>query len=342
MEANGARVIGVDTHKDSHSAAMLDQLGAVQAAVDVAANCGGYRRLLNWARAKSGERIWVVEGTGSYGAGLAGFLSQRGEVVYEGDRPQRRAPGAAGKSDQLDAIRVAREALSRQHHAIPRRRGQREAIRVLATARGGAVGAYRQGLNQLYALVVTAPEPLRERLIRLKGEGLVRACRRLRSSGDLETSITAATLRRVGRRVAELEAEAAEYERQLTELVASSAPSLLAEPGLGALTAAQVLVSWSHAGRLRSESAFAALAGVAPVPASSGRLVRHRLNRQGDRQLNRALHVITLSRSQFDPATKNYIARRTAEGKSGREIRRCLKRYVARRLFRLLSGLDRS
>lgn len=342
MEVGQGLVVGVDTHKDSHSAALVDELGGVLASTDVLANQRGYVQLLEWARCRSPRRTWVVEGTGSYGAGLASFLARCGEVVYEGDRPQRRKRGAAGKSDQLDAIKVAREALAREHHALPRQRGNREAIRVLLSTREGAVSAYRQALNQLYALVVTAPEPIRERLIRLKADQLVDACLRLRrTAGDVETSVTKRVLRQLALRIETLQAEAADYEAQLKELVAETVPALLAEPGVGVITAAQLLVSWSHAGRVRNENAFAAMAGVAPVPASSGRVVRHRLNRQGDRRLNRALHVVALCRSSFHAPTKNYIARRTAEGKSSREIRRCLKRYLARRFFRLLQSLDK-
>jgi len=341
MEESQGSVVGVDTHKDSHSAALMDGLGGLVASTDVGANQRGYVQLLEWARGRSSRRTWVVEGTGSYGAGLASFLARCGEVVYEGDRPQRRKHGASGKSDQLDAIKVAREALAREHHAVPRQRGNREAIRVLLSTREGAVIASRQALNQLYALVVTAPEPIHERLIRLRGESLVKACMRLRSTaGEIETSVTTRALRQVARRIRTLQAEAADYEAQLEELVAEAVPALLTEPGVGAITAAQLLVSWSHAGRIRNENAFAAMAGVAPVPASSGRVVRHRLNRQGDRRLNRALHVVAVCRSSFHRPTKDYIARRTAEGKSTREIRRCLKRYLARRFFRLLQGLD--
>lgn len=333
-------VVGVDTHKDGHSAALVDGLGGVVAVIDVEADRRGYRRLLQWARCRSSERSWVVEGTGSYGAGLASFLTEKGEVVFEGDRPQRRKHDAAGKSDQLDAIKVAREALARPHHAIPRQRGKREAIRVLLTSRQSAISAYRQGLNQLYALVVTAPAPMRERLIQFKGERLLVACARLRPGGDLETKVTATTMRQIARRLKDLQAEADTYERQLAELVAEVAPTLLAEPGVGPISGAQMLVSWSHAGRIRDENAFAAMAGVAPIQASSGRVVRHRLSRFGDRQLNRALHTVALCRSISHPQTRNYIARRTAEGKSTREIRRCLKRYLARRFFRLLQRLD--
>jgi transposase len=195
-------------------------------------------------------------------------------------------------------------------------------------------------LNQLMALVVTAPEPVREKLIKLTGARLLKACSHLRCSGDREQSVTVATLRTVARRVLALKAESEGYSVQIAKLVGEAAPSLLAETGVGPLTAAQVLVSWSHAGRIRNESAFAALAGVAPIPASSGRVIRHRLNRFGDRRLNRALHMVVLCRSSFDPETRSYIARRTAEGKSPREIRRCLKRYLSRRLYRLLEHLD--
>jgi transposase len=342
MEESQGLVVGVDTHKDRHSAALVDGLGGLVASTDVSANRRGYSQLLGWARRRCSCRTWVVEGTGSYGAGLASFLARCGEVVYEGDRPQRRQRGASGKSDQLDAIKVAREALAREHHALPRQRGNREAIRVLLSTREGAVLASRQALNHLYALVVTAPEPIHERLIRLRGDLLVDACLRLRSTAaDIETSVTLRVLRQVARRIRTLQAEAAEHEAQLTELVAEAAPALLAEPGVGTITAAQLLVSWSHAGRIRNENAFAALAGVAPVPASSGRVVRHRLNRQGDRRLNRALHIVAVCRSSFHAPTKTYIARRTAEGKSSREIRRCLKRYLSRRFFRLLQGLDK-
>ena len=335
-------VIGVDTHKESHSAALVDAWGRIQKSTSVSANGRGYQQLLGWAARQSPQRIWVIEGTGSYGAGLASYLGQQGEVVFEGDRPRRPARGASGKSDALDAIQVAREALARSRHALPRCRGEREMMRILLSAREGAVHAHTQGVNQLQALVTTAPERLRGRLRDLRGEQLVKACLALRSGGDPETALTAATLRSVARRLRGLSQEAATYERQLTTLVQRVAPRLLAEPGVGTLTGAQILVSWSHAGRLRSEAAFAALAGTTPIPASSGKVQRHRLNRFGDRRLNRALHTIVLSRSHWDSETQAYIKRRTAEGMSGREIRRCLKRYLARRLFRLLESLDRT
>jgi len=332
-------VVGVDTHKQTHSAALLNELGVVQSGLEVAASARGYRQLLSWARSRSTERVWVVEGTGSYGAGLASYLSEQDEVVYEGDHPKRSWRGPAGKSDQLDAIWVAKEALSRKRPSLPRARGERELLRVLQTARNGAVEAEKQGLNQLYALVVSAPEPLRQRLGKLGAPALVKACLRLRPHGDQETALTAVTLRSVARRVSALAAEAAAYECQIAKLVSTLAPQLLALKGVGPLSAAQFLISWSHPGRLRDHNAFAKLAGVAPLPASSGRVERHRLNRLGDRQLNRALHLVAITRSRCDPQTQAYIARRTSEGKSAREIRRCLKRYLARRIFKLLENL---
>jgi transposase len=335
-------VVGVDTHKETHSAALLNELGVVQGGLEVAASLAGYRQLLGWARSTSAARVWVVEGTGSYGAGLAKYLSEQDEVVYEGDHPKRSWRGAAGKSDQLDAIWVAKEALSRPRPNLPRARGERELLRVLLTARNGAVEAEKQGLNQLYALVISAPEPLRQRLARLRAAALVKACLRLRAHGDQETALTAETLRSVARRVSALATEAATYEGQVRKLVSVRAPELLALKGVGPLSAAQFLVSWSHAGRLRDHNAFAKLAGVAPLPASSGLVQRHRLSRLGDRQLNRALHQVTITRSRCDAQTQTYIARRTAEGKSAREIRRCLKRYLARRIFKLLEHLDKT
>jgi transposase len=273
---------------------------------------------------------------------LAAYLSEQGEVVYEGDHPKRSWRGPAGKSDQLDAIWVAKESLSRRRPSLPRARGERELLRVLMTARNGAVEAEKQGLNQLYALAVSAPEPLHQRLGKLRAAALVKACLRLRPNGDQESVVTAATLRSVARRVSALATEAAAYERQIGKLVAARAPELLALKGVGPLSAAQFLISWSHAGRLRDHNAFAKLAGVAPLPASSGRVQRHRLNRLGDRQLNRALHLVAITRSRCDAQTQTYIARRTSEGKSAREIRRCLKRYLARRVFKLLERLDKT
>jgi transposase len=332
-------VIGVDTHRDSHTVAVCDPTGAVIWETTVAADTCGYKRLLHFAHERaSGRRVWAIEGTGSFGAGLTSFLLERAEWVVEVDRPARPARRDGAKSDQLDAARAAREALSRQHLAQPRRRGDREALRVLLTVRQGAVLARTQAIGQLKGLIINAPEQLRQQLRQLTTDEQLVRCARLRScrSHSTEQQATIIALRCAARRAVALAAEAAELEARLEPLVRELAPGLLAEPGVGVITAAQILSAWSHPGRFRSEAAFASLAGTAPIPASSGQTTRHRLNRGGDRQLNRALNTIVLSRLTHHPETKHYAARRTAEGKTPREIRRCLKRHLARRLYRIL------
>jgi len=334
-------VIGVDTHRDAHAAAVVTPSGAVEAEASVSADVRGYRRLLGFARERApGRRVWAIEGTGSFGSGLTTFLLERGEWVAEVDRPARPARRTGAKSDQLDAARAAHEALAREHLAQPRRRGQREAIRVLLATREGAILARTKAIAQLKALVVNAPERIREQLRRLPTDEQLTRCARLRTgpSQSVEHRATIIALRSAARRALALEAEAADLQSQLELLIGELAPALLAEPGVGVITAGQLLNAWSHPGRFRSEAAFASLAGAAPIPASSGQTVRHRLNRSGDRQLNRALHTIVLSRLAHHAETRAYAARRTAEGKTPREIKRCLKRHLARRLYRLLEA----
>ena len=332
-------VIGVDTHKASHTAAVVTPTGGVTAHLTVPSDAIGAKRVLAFARRHApARRVWAIEGTGSFGAGLTTYLLERGEWVVEIDRPKRPARRNGAKSDELDAVRAAREALSREHLAQPRRRGSREALRVLLVTREGAVVERTRAVSALQALVVNAPEQLRNRLRHLGTRELVLRCARLRSSPtqSLEHRATIAALRSTARRTLVCEAEATDLESALEDIVMQERPQLLAEPGVGVITAAAILNAWSHAGRIRSEAAFAMLAGVAPIPASSGQTVRHRLNRAGDRQLNRALHTIVLSRLQHDTDTRAYAERRRAEGRTDREIRRCLKRFVARGLFRLL------
>lgn len=335
-------VIGVDTHRDSNTAAIVDAAttGVLAHAV-CTTDAMGYKRLLGWANKHgSRRRIWAIEGTGSFGAGLTTFLLERGEWVVEVDRPARRARRDGAKSDELDAVRAAREALAREHLAAPRARGDREAMRVLLTARHGAIIARTRAIGQLKALIVNAPEELRKQLRRGTTDQQLDRCARLRTltTHSVEHRATVRAVRAVARRALALEAEAAEHESELEELVCGACPGLLELPGVGAITAAQFLVSWSHHGRVRNEAAFAALAGVAPIPASSGQTVRHRLNRCGDRQLNRALHTVAMSRLQHNPATKAYAARRTAQGKTSRDIKRCLKRAIAREIYRHLQA----
>ncbi len=332
-------VIGVDTHRDSHTAAVVEVKGGVVDSLTVPSDAFGAKKVLGFAQERArGRRVWAIEGTGSFGAGLTTFLLEHDEWVVEVDRPRRPATRNGAKSDELDAVRAAREALSREHLAQPRRRGEREAIRVLLATRKGAVQSRTEAIALLKALIVSAPEGLRHHFRTMTtDEQLTRAARlRTNPSQSVEHRATITALRSAARRALALEAEAADLESQLELLVKAVAPQLLAETGVGTITAAQILNAWSHAGRLRSEAAFASLAGVAPLPASSGQIVRHRLNRGGDRQLNRALHTVVLSRLAYHEETKAYADRRLAEGKTPREIKRCLKRHLARRLFRLL------
>lgn len=332
-------VIGVDTHRDTLAAAAVSTLGAVLADTQVGADARGYAALLDFAAAHApGRRCWAVEGAGSYGAGLAIFLAAHGERVVEVARPKRPARAGARKSDQIDAVRAAREALSTDHLIVPRGRGHREALRVLMSTRASAVTARTRAINHLKALIVSAPETLRAEFRGKTSDAQISHASKLRArpTQDIEHRMTLRVLRCTAERIVALRAEADDLERDISQLVTATRPQLLDLPGVGAISAAQVLVSWSHPGRFRSEAAFAAFSGAAPIPASSGLTTRHRLNRSGDRQLNRALHTIVLTRSRIDPSTRDYLTRRVAEGKTIREAKRCLKRFIARQLFRLL------
>jgi transposase len=337
-------VIGVDTHKDTHTAAVVQAVsGAVLDQMTAPATPAGYRQLLRLTDRHDGRRVWAIEGTGGYGAGLTRFLQAHAEQVVELDRPKRAARRHGAKSDPLDATRAAREALGRDQLAHPRAPGHRAALSVRLAARRSAVQATTDAQRQLHALVVTAPEPLRGRLRRLTTPRLVSTCGRLRLRADLdpETAANAASLRALARRIQLLNAEIADHTRAITTLVRAWRPDLLTPCGVGPIVAAAVLCAWSHPGRCRTDAAFAMLGGAAPIPASSGQTVRVRLNRSGDRQLNQALHVVVLTRLRYDPGTRAYAQRRRAEGKTNREIRRCLVRYVARQLYRLLEANPR-
>jgi transposase len=334
-------VIGVDTHKQTHTAAVVQAVsGAVVEQVTIAATPAGYQQLLRLANRHHGRRVWAIESTGGYGAGLTRFLQANAEQVVELDRPKRAARRHGAKSDPLDATRAAREALAREQLAQPRAAGHRAALSVRLTARRSAVQAATDAQRQLHALVVAAPDSLRSRLRALTTPRLVSTCGRLRqgTDPDPETAATVASLRALARRIQLLNAEIAEHSRAITTLVRAWRPDLLTPCGVGPIVAATVLCTWSHPGRCRSDAAFAMLGGAAPIPASSGQTVRVRLNRSGDRHLNQALHLIVLTRLRYDPATRAYAQRRRAEGKTNREIRRCLVRYVARQLYRLLKA----
>jgi transposase len=332
-------VIGVDTHKHTHTLAIVTAAtGAVVNQATVAATPAGYQQLLALATQQPGQRIWAIESTGGDGAGLTRFLHGHHEQVVELDRPKRAARRHGATSDPLEATRAAREALARDQLAQPRAAGHRAALQVRLTARRSAVQATGDAQRQLHALVTAAPETLRGRLRNMATPQLVTTCRRLRhhSDWDTETTATAASLRALARRIEHLDAETAQHTQAITTLVRAWRPELLTRPGVGPIVAASVLCAWSHPGRCRSDAAFAMLGGAAPIPASSGQTIRYRLNRSGDRQLNQALHVVVMTRLRTDPATRAYAQRRRAQGKTNREIKRCLVRYVARQLYRLL------
>ncbi|MEU4704772.1 IS110 family transposase [Nonomuraea dietziae] len=333
-------VIGVDTHRDTHSACLVNPVGGELSAITITADANGYRQLAQWANDHApGPRIvWAIEGTRSHGAGLVRALRQAGQHVIESDRPKRITRRVGGKSDALDARRAAREALGREHSAVPRADGPREAVRMLLVTRESAIHARTGAVNQLKALVLTAPEQQRQRLRGLTRTALIDACLALRPSAttDPEERTRRLVMQRLARRIRDLTSEIHAADDELAALVQHHMGRLLQMRGVGVITAAQCWVSWSGPGRFRNEAAFAALAGVSPIQASSGKNTRHRLNPHGDRALNRALHHIALTLQRWDPETRQYVAKRISDGKTRREATRCLKRYLARKIYRVL------
>jgi transposase len=333
-------VLGVDTHLDFHVAVVLDHLGRRLGESKVPTTLGGYRNLLRWAERFGPVRCAGVEGTGSYGAGLARHLKDVGIPVVEVERPKRRHLKRNGKSDPKDAEAAARAVLAGEAAGVPKSAdGKVEMIRTLRSARRSAVKARVHAANQLQAMLVTAPEGLRRRLGGLPTKELVTLAARFRPGAhpeDVEEA-TRSALRSVARRHQVLSEEIAALDVQLQRLVAEAAPELVLLPGVGTNHAATLLVlAGDNPERLRSEASFASLCGVSPVEASSGKVVRHRLNRGGNRDANRALHMVCVVRMGSDRRTKRYVSRRTAEGKSKWEIMRCLKRYIAREIYRVL------
>jgi transposase len=313
-------VVGVDTHRDQHVlAVVVASSGGVIAQRSVRSNARGYVEAMRFAGDHApGARIWAVEGAGHYGAGFARYLSSRAETVHEVSRTARGERRLQGKDDLLDAIRVARSALASTARALPRSGERQEALRLLLLARRSAVDVRRVAIVQLRSVIVTAPESLRDELRRLPLGELLRRCSRFRRSSSRTPDELAIilVLRSLARRIEAATEEAGELEREILGHVRALVPELLNEPGVGPIVAAQLIVTWSHRDRVRNEAAFARLAGVAPLPASSGQTIRHRLSRGGDRQLNRALHTVILHRRHHDPATRDYIARRIAEARA--------------------------
>ncbi len=331
---------GVDTHLETHVAAALDGVGGVLGVESFPTTESGYGELLAWLAGFGPVWRVGVEGTGSYGTGLARFLAERGVDVVEVDRPNRQLRHRRGKSDPTDAVAAARAALSGQATGRPKsRNGPAEQMRVLLVARRSARDQRIQTLNQIRHLVFCAPEPIRTRFLGRYQRGMLSEMARMRprAGSDPVTYVTLCTLRDLARRIKALNAETKQIRAQLGGLVAEVAPALLELPGVGPETAAELLVAaGDNPHRIRSEAAWAHLCGVAPVPASSGKTIRHRLNRGGNRNANSALYRIVISRLSCDPRTQAYVARRRAEGRTNGEIVRCLKRYVAREIYKLL------
>ena len=332
---------GVDTHGEVHVAAVIDATGPILATSSFAATPAGYRGLLRWLR-RHGHVVGVgVEGTGSYGAGLARYLTSEGVTVTEVNRPDRQRRRRHGKSDVVDAEAAARAALNGDAAGTPKAGGGPvESVRVLRLARRSAIKARTQAANQIRDLIVTAPDQLRSRLRNLDTDQRVAGCSRF-GTGDITDrgEATKLALRTLARRHLELSAEIDELDAQLAVLCAAINPALLAARGVGPEVAATLLVTaGDNPKRMGSDAAFAALCGASPVEASSGKVTRHRLNSGGDRQANNALWRIVLVRMSSDARTQTYVARRTLEGKSKPEIIRCLKRHVAREMFRLLTN----
>jgi transposase len=334
--------LGVDTHAEQHIAAALDQHGRLRGTLEVPTTPAGYAALLAWAERHGQIERVGIEGAGNYGAGLARWLRARGLVVVEVDRPDRRTRRRRGKSDPVDAEAAARAVQAGTATGQPKAAdGPVEAIRALRLARRSAVKARTQAANQLHALVVTAPDELRARLRPLTTAALVRTAARLRPPAGPRTpeGATKLALKLIARRYQALSMEIAALDRQLDRLVAEAAPTLVAIKGVGTDTAgALVVAAGDNPDRLRSEAAFAHLCGVAPLPASSGKTRRHRLSRGGNRDANRALYLLAVGRLGWDERTRAYAQRRTRDGKTKPEIIRCLKRYIARELYKTLTA----
>jgi transposase len=333
---------GVDTHADMHVAAALDPIGGLLGVQEFPVTPAGYTRLLGWLGGFGTVALVGIEGTGSYGAGLARHITAAGVRVVEVDRSDRQDRRRQGKSDPLDAVSAARAAQSGRARGAPKGRdGAVEAIRALMVAKRSARSERVQTINQARSLIVTGPDDLRARFARHTAAGLVNDLASLRPRpGDVVGYATRIALRELGRRAEFLDGQLERLDELIAPLVAARAPGLLALHGVGPDTAALLLVAaGDHPERLRSEAAWAHLCAAAPLPASSGKVTRHRLNPGGDRQANHALWRIVLTRMSAHPPTLSYVERRTKEGLSKKEIIRCLKRYVAREVYRHLRAV---
>lgn len=336
---SGRIVVGVDTHKDTHVAVALDQVGARVGQTVISVGRAGYEQLERWARRQGEKVIFGVEGTGCYGAGVASFLRRRGYRVVEVTRPDRQIRHRHGKSDPVDAEAAARAVLAGTATSVPKSAdGTVEMIRQVKIAKDTANTARSQAMVTVKSVVVTAPAQLREQLESLSNTRLIQACRQL-SYDAMNGPADAAcyTLRALAERYHDLDREVRLHDRVLQTLTRRAAPELSSSFGIGPDSAAELLVLvGDNPERIRSEGALAKLAGVCPIPASSGKTIRYRLNRGGHRQANAALHRIIVTRMRYHQPTMDYVTRRTIEGKTKREIMRCLKRLLIREIYQIL------
>jgi transposase len=336
-------VIGIDTHRDSHEVEIADAAGKPIAALRIGNDSAGFAQLLAAiAEVAPGPRVVAaVEGTRSYGVGLARALAAVGVLVIEAEQPSRKQRRGKGKSDPIDAHLAVLAALrlDTRKLAAPRADGDREALRILLVARQEITTAATGQASRLRALLLAGDDTDRRAARKtLSNTALAAlAARDLPAQASREQAIRQAEITRLALALSQARCQLKDNRAQLLAIVEDIAPGLTSRHGIGPVSAAQAIVSFSHPGRCRSEAAFAALGGTSPIPASSGQTVRHRLNRGGDRALNRAIHAIAVTRMRDCPRTRAYAARRTAEGKTAREIRRCLKRYIARELYRQLT-----
>jgi transposase len=336
-------VIGIDTHRDSHEVEIADPRGTPIATMRISNDSAGFTQLLAAvAEVAPGPRLAVsLEGSRSYGIGLARALTAAGLLVIECEQPARKQRRGKGKSDPIDAHLAVLAALRLDADRLPEPRadGDREALRILLGTRQEITAASTGQTNRLRALLLAGDDTDR-RVARGALTATVLAYlggRELSVPARRDQAVRHAEIQRLALALQQAREQLATNRRQLLAIVADLAPGLTDRYGVGPVTAAQAVVSFSHPGRCRTEAAFAALAGTSPIPASSGRIVRHRLNRGGDRALNCAIHTIAVTRIRSCPRTRAYIQRRTVEGKTPREIRRCLKRYITRELYRQLT-----
>ncbi len=332
---------GVDTHSEVHVAAFVNSIGKVLGTASFPVTTAGYRELLLWVRSFGLLNRVGVEGTGAYGAGLFRYLHEEGVIVVEVNRLNRQLRRRRGKSDITDAVSAARAALNGDATGTPKSGdGNVEAIRSLRVARRSAIKASTQASNQIRDLIVTAPEDLRVRLVKLTPTARIELCSRFRPGGPTEPGgALKRSLRCLARRCQALTVEIGELDEAIVELCAAANPGLLGARGVGPEVAAALLIAaGDNPERMRNDASFAALCGSSPIEASSGKTTRHRLNQGGNREANNALWRIVMVRLTCDPATRAYRDRRRADGKSDREIIRCLKRFVAREMFRLLTN----